>query len=263
MSEIQLRASDSDAVKYIAARASDLLALLPAGKSERFVDTLVNHCRTNTDLAQADPKTVLQAAYAAARAGLIVGTGDAYIVRYGTQAQLQISFKGLQRLAHLSGHAVDIGAFDVHEADEFEPYLDGFSHFKRALKDRGPYLGTAAYAKLRNGEMATIFLDAEAMNKRQQFASKGKRSTPWNEWTVEMRYKTAVRYLIQRGKVLLDPDASEAVTMQEAQWTVQEARPQRSYRAQLTTTPAPDEPLMLDGEIPVIDLDADTTEEVE
>ena len=30
MSDIQLRASDSDAVKYIAARASDLLALLPA-----------------------------------------------------------------------------------------------------------------------------------------------------------------------------------------------------------------------------------------
>ena len=43
--------------------------------------------------------------------------------------------------------------------------------------------------------------------------------------------------------------------MQEAQWTVQEARPQRSYRAQLSTPTT--EPMMLDGEIPIIDVHAD------
>lgn len=125
--------------------------------------------------------------------------GHAYLVPYGTDCQLIISYKGMIALARRSGEIVSIEARAVYERDSFSlrfgidatvehvPYLDG---------ERGPLKFVYAVAKLAGGGVQLDVMnrtEVEAIRNR----SKAGKSGPWVTDFDEMAKKTVLRRLFK------------------------------------------------------------------
>ena len=87
---------------------------------------MLNSLRKNPDLQRCDIASLWEAMDAAAVAGIEIGgpTPLAYLVPYGKQCQLIISYRGLMELARRSGKVKNIAVGVVHEGDEFVPPAD-------------------------------------------------------------------------------------------------------------------------------------------
>jgi recombination protein RecT len=109
---------------------------------------------------------------------------------------LDISYRGLKKIAEDSGSVLTAVAEIVREGDEFE-WIDKltrpvhkFDVFATAA-DRGPVRGAYCMAVLHNGITQVEALPMEQLNKIRA-CSKGE-SGPWIDWPEEMMKKSAVR----------------------------------------------------------------------
>lgn len=102
-----------------------------------------------------------------------------------------------------AGMVASIHARIVYENDyyEFEEGMDHPIHRKpkpfATMAERGPAIGTYAYAKMKDGTLSTVVeMNMDEVNKRRK-ASRGANSpySPWNTWPDEMIRKCAVRGL--------------------------------------------------------------------
>src|SRR5262245_40803662 len=171
--------------------------------ADRMSRIALTEFRKNPRLSQCDPRSVFAAVIQASQLGLEPGLmGQAYLIPYGSECQLQIGYQGLLDLVRRSGLVESIEAHVVYSGDKFtykagltttlehEPNFDG---------DRGEMRLAYAVARLKGGgshaEVMTRH-QIEANRDRSQnvvSARRGGKSTPWDTDTEEMWRKTVLR----------------------------------------------------------------------
>ncbi len=253
-----VRENDHKFLLQLDKRAPELMAFLPADAQARFMRTCIDHLRNRRDLLdQCDPASIYSAVHSAARLALEIGAQnnpgvDAYLVKFGTTCQLLVGYGGLIKLMKLSGDAVDVGATPVYEGEHYRLSMGQLvEHEGDPAKWSNPILFWYGWAKLRNGQTAIQIVPPAEMEARRIEGIK-KKDSPWKSHPRQMEYKTAVRELVNRKRVMLDPAVAGVLTQLEAQYTVIEHEPRHSAiaRASLHALPAGHNLPAIDHETP-------------
>lgn len=149
--------------------------------------------------ANKNPQSVHLAMINVASTGLTLNpaNGYAYLVPRDGAIHLDISYKGLIKIATDTGSIRWAQADLVHEADTFvyhgpakEP-----EHRADAFRDRGEVVGAYCIAKTSDGDYLTEIMPVEDLEKirSKSMAYAKKKSGPWAEWFGEMAKKAVVK----------------------------------------------------------------------
>ncbi len=151
-----------------------------------------------------NPQSLLDAMTNVAAIGLSLNPADklAYLIpRKINNVQsccLDISYRGLSRVAIDSGAVEFIRADDVFSNDKFEYYgpIDKPVH-QYARGDRGELECTYAVAKTKGGDYLCEVMEVDELNKIRDCSEMYKRhqSGPWVDFPQEMRKKTVIKRL--------------------------------------------------------------------
>tara|TARA_Y100000004_G_scaffold196238_1_gene265624 strand:- start:2093 stop:2665 length:573 start_codon:yes stop_codon:yes gene_type:complete len=180
-------------------------------------------------------------------AGLEPDGRRAYLIPYGTEATVIISYMGLIELMRRSGDVTSVRAETVCEHDDFEWFNGLITHTVDWRKPRGEVQAVYAEACLKDGtHQSTVMTkdEVEAIRKRSKAGNSGPWKTDWGE----MAKKTAVRRL---SKMLpLSSEIMDHMTKDDSQFNhsgassnpfVQEALEQNPAIEVETATVADDE----------------------
>lgn len=166
-----------------------------------------------SDLAGADPQTVLNSAFIAAALKLPIekNLGFAYIIPYknrkeGTStAQFQIGYKGLVQLALRSGQIKKLNALEIYEGQikSFNPLTEEIEFDMSAPKTE--VVGYAAYMELVNGFSKIIYIPKEDMERHADKYSQAfrydknykKSSSVWSTDFDSMAKKTVIKMILK------------------------------------------------------------------
>jgi len=168
---------------------------------------------TNPSLAGANIESVIKAGMQIVNAGLNPNPlfGQAYVVKYGQNVQLQIGYKGWVLLAYRAGWQVR--AVPVYKCDEFEYQFGGLSdriifkpNFDQREEDNGGWVhenlrGVIVYAKDPKGNEFTEFVSfkkLEQLRTKSPNQKEGELKYIWLEWAEEMYKAKALKYVITR-----------------------------------------------------------------
>lgn len=192
------------------------IALVMAGKTpeerkqqaERFLRICVTALRTNAQLADCDPNSLLGAMMTAAQLNLEPNTpqGLAYLIPYKREATFQIGYKGLLQLAYRSGLVASINADVVYRAEVDAglfrfyrgacPRIEHETDILRPELRRGDLVAAYAACTLRGGESLLRLVDAGDIERaRKMSRSRNSEHSPWNTHPEAMWCKTALRRL--------------------------------------------------------------------
>lgn len=141
------------------------------------------------------PNTIRNAVINVATVGLTLNEsfGYAYLVPRKGVACLDISYKGLLKLATDSGSLLWAKAVLVYETDKFE--IQGidrmpFHKFDPFRKDRGEIIGGYCAAKLHNGD---YLIDTMSRDDLDHVRTTSKTDAIWSTWGEEMMKKTLIK----------------------------------------------------------------------
>lgn len=195
-------------------------------RPNQIVRTLFNTIEANPYILQkCTPISIGKCLIRAATYGLEISSGQlghCYIVPYGSEAQLQLSYKGIKELVRRSGQGMlfmDV----VHEGDEFRDCGQDEKpvHVKTDDPDRYSKPVTHAYAFMRftNGFVVSrVMSRAACIAHRNNYSQNWKRSqkadNPWHEKNAafgKMCAKTCVHALANDGDIPLSADLREAM----------------------------------------------------
>lgn len=146
------------------------------------------------------PNTIRNAVINVATIGLTLNPafGLAYIVPRDGVACLDISYKGLMRLATDSGSILWVKAVLVYENDKFE--IQGVDRMPFHKFDpyrpekRGEIIGGYCAAKLHNGDYLVDTMSREELDQIRATSKSAKSSySPWNTFPLEMMKKTLIK----------------------------------------------------------------------
>lgn len=208
--------------------ADDKLAgLLPEHvKPESLVRVVLGEMVKTPKLRECSPRSLQLALLDAGRLGLEIGGGplaEAYLIpRYdktirGQAASLQISYRGLTKLARNSGEIKTIHADVVYRGDHFRVVMGespAVEHEPDWSVDRSDANIVAAYAVVitKDGGVYYDVVSRTDIEAARKAGSSGQgRSTPWDNWYGRMARKTALRRLLMGGTVPLSARMSEYV----------------------------------------------------
>ena len=185
-----------------------------------FVSSLVSAVNTNPDLGKCTNSSLLSAALLGHSLKLPQSPqlGMFYFVPYTnkngtTEAQFQISYKGLLNLAQRSGQYKKIHVTDIREGElksydpiedtyEFDPVTD------MAKRLELPVIGYYAYYELLNGYRETLYWSREKMEAHAKKYSASYRNgwgtSIWKSDFDKMAYKTMLRQLISRAPMSVE-----------------------------------------------------------
>lgn len=169
---------------------------------DRMLRICLTELRKSEALQRANPLSFLAAVIQCSQLGLEPGSGlgHAYLVPYGSEVQPIIGYRGMIELARRSGQIVSIGAFLVHERDQFELRfgLDpDIKHVPAWNVDPGPIVAAYAVAKLKDGGTQFEVMSRTQLDEVKAAATKGKRGSPWFDHFDEMARKTVIRRLFK------------------------------------------------------------------
>ncbi len=178
----------------------------------------------NKNLANCNVDSVLQAGFEIVRAGLNPNPifGQAYVVPYGKQAQLQIGYKGWIALGYRYGWK--FRAVAVYNCDKFDMQFNGLTdnydftpNWEEREDDNGGWVhsnlkGVIVYAKDNIGNEFTEFVSFKKLEKlRMQNEFQTKEFTEkltnkygklfdnlWYKWAEEMYKAKALKYVVTR-----------------------------------------------------------------
>lgn len=168
-----------------------------------FMSSVISVANGNPMLRKADPMSIIGAAMVAATLQLqVVPTlGQAYIIPYGNQAQIQIGYLGLLQLCMRSGQFKHIIAVPVHEGelvsgDEFNENWT----FDKSKKKSNAVVGYYARFDLVNGFSKAAYWDvAQVKNHATKFSQafrKGQ-SSPWTSDFDAMACKSVLKSILK------------------------------------------------------------------
>lgn len=195
------------------------------GKSApAFISSVVSTVNNNPALQKCDPQSILSAAINAATLKLAVNPnlGQAYLVAYNNQCQLQIGWKGLIQLAQRSKRYKSITAVAVYEGEilSFNKFTEEVTYGDR-ISDT--LIGFFARFELIDGFTKSMFWSTAAMEQHALKYSKSYRYDKQNNRSVSMwssnfeamGIKTLLRRLLsQYGPMSID-DHSMAFALSE------------------------------------------------
>ena len=173
------------------------------GNGQQFVASLLSVVTNNNLLAKATNESIMTAAMKAAVLNLPIepSLGYAYIVPYKNQAQFQIGYKGLIRLAQRSGQVTRLNAGEVYESQYkgFNPLTEDLEVDMTAIpKEKEKVVGYFAFMRLVNGFEKTVFwtkerVQAHGKKYSQSFSSK---YSPWQSDFDAMARKTVLKHML-------------------------------------------------------------------
>ena len=149
--------------------------------------------------ANKNPKSVHLAMINVASTGLTLNPAHAYaylIPRDGAIC-LDISYKGLIKIATDTGSVLWVRADLVHEADEFTYHGPAAmpQHKANPFKERGEVVGVYCIAKTRDGDILTEVMDYAELEKirGKSMSYAKKKSGPWVDWFAQMAKKAVIK----------------------------------------------------------------------
>jgi len=189
-------------------------ALPPHITPERFTRVVLTAVNSNPDIAQADRRSLYEAAMKAAQDGLLPDGREAAFVVYNTKvtekgkpdrwikkAQYLPMVNGLIKKIYNSGQIATIEAAVVYENEEFNYELGdnaSLSHKPKLTGDKGKPILAYAIAKTKDGSIFREVMTAEEINAVRE-VSRAKDSGPWaGSFYTEMWKKSVVRRLSKR-----------------------------------------------------------------
>jgi len=188
--------------EYIEVKRPEIASMLPSHVNvERFLKSAMLAVARDRNLQECTPLSLFTAVVNAAELGLdfTPARGHAYLVKYGTSAQMMPGFRGMIDLAKRTGDVSQIEAHIVHDADRFEMEFGTtpkLVHVPEIRKPTGKPIGVYAVAHFNDGTSQFEFMSIEqvdAIRKRSKAANNG----PWVTDYMEMARKTVVRRLFK------------------------------------------------------------------
>jgi recombination protein RecT len=184
--------------------------------------------------ANKNPQSVHLAMINVASTGLTLNPahGYAYLVPRDQAIVLDISYKGLIKIATDTGAVLWARADLVHEQDEFIYHGPAAmpEHKANPFRERGEVIGVYCIAKTRDGDILTEVMDKAELDKirgKSDLYAKRK-SGPWVEWFAQMAKKAVIKrasktwpYTERTDKLL---DAIDLANVNEGGYTL-EAEP--------------------------------------
>lgn len=180
-------------------------AILPAHLNTNTFMTLALGALRNAELANAarnNPLALMVALTNCARLGHQPNTEAFYLVPFKGVITGIEGYRGVVERIYRAGGTSSVHARVVRANDHYE-FEEGMSvpvhRYPRFATDadRGPRVGTFAYAKLRDGGFSQVIeMNADTVE-RHRAASPGSGGpmSPWNKWTDSMWVKTPTREL--------------------------------------------------------------------
>lgn len=198
--------------------AQSLMDSDPA-KVKRIAAYMANAALKSPSLYGANKDSIIKVMLDCCANGIEPNGRDAYVLPYktkfGTVAQLIVSYQGMITLAMKSERIASIRAEVVCEHDDFAWTNGEITHHIDWKKPRGPMVAVYAEATYKDGHKQTTVLTKEEVDKTRA-RSKAKDGGPWVTDYEEMAKKTAVRRL---AKYLpLSPDAVAAIQTDDEQF---------------------------------------------
>lgn len=151
-------------------------------------------------VANRNPMSVQLAMYNAASTGLTLNPANAYayLVPRDNAIKLDISYKGLIKIATDTGSILWGRAELVYEADTFVyngPALAPAHTAQPFKKDRGELVGVYCIAKTHGGDILTEVMDIAELEKirDKSDAWAKKKAGPWRDWFTEMARKAVIK----------------------------------------------------------------------
>ena len=167
--------------------------------SDKFIAVALRELKNTPKLLDASVPSLLGALLGAAQLGLEPGgpLGHAYLVPYGKEVQLIVSYKGMEQLAYRSGIVASINARVVREGDVFDFEFGSNEFIKHRPKAGVGGEVTHAYciARLVTGGQVMVVLFREDIDRRRP-SSKAK-GGPWDTDYDEMARKSAIRAIFR------------------------------------------------------------------
>ena len=168
-----------------------------------FMSSVISVANGNPQLRRAQPMSIIGAAMVAATMQLqVVPTlGQAYLIPYGTQCQLQVGYLGILQLCQRSGQFKKILAAPVHEGeyisgDEFdEDYI-----FDKKQRKSDKVIGYMAKFELLNGFTKVTYWDVDKVKAHASKFSQAFRAgynSPWKSDFDAMAMKTVLKSILK------------------------------------------------------------------
>lgn len=182
--------------------------------TQQFLSSVLSLYNSNDSLKQLDPVKLYNCCLMAAAIKLPFNSnlGQAYIIAYKGEPQLQIGWKGFIQLAQRSGQFKTIGANAVYENEiaGIDP-MTGEISFDFKLKKEGKVVGYMAYFRLLNGFEKNLYMTTEELERHgKRYSQTFKRNMGvWVDNFDAMALKTVI-------KLLLNKFAPLSIDMQKA-----------------------------------------------
>lgn len=168
-----------------------------------FMSSVISVANGNPQLRRAQPMSIIGAAMVAATMQLqVVPTlGQAYLIPYGSQCQLQVGYLGILQLCQRSGQFKKILAAPVHEGeyisgDEFdEDYI-----FDKKQRKSDKVIGYMAKFELLNGFTKVTYWDVDKVKAHASKFSQAFRAgynSPWKSDFDAMAMKTVLKSILK------------------------------------------------------------------
>jgi len=161
---------------------------------ERFARIAITAMSRTPKLMQCSPASVMKCLLDLSAVGLEPDGRRAYLIPYGTDATLIISYMGLVELIRRSGDVISIRAETVCEKDGFTWTNGNVNHSVNWREDRGNIQAVYAEAVMKSGERQSAVMTLAEVNAIRDRSKSGS-SGPWKTDYAEMAKKTAVRRL--------------------------------------------------------------------
>ncbi len=197
----------------------------------------------NKNLANCNVESVLQAGFEIVRAGLNPNPlfGQAYVVPYGKNAQLQIGYKGWIALGYR--HGWKFRAVAVYNCDKFSYEFGGLTdkynfvpNWEERQEENGEWVyknlkGVIVYAEDSKGNAFTNFVSKGKLEKirlKSQNQKDGGLQHIWLEWAEEMYKAKALKYVITR--LPIQEEILEAAGKEDAEIITEAEQPKQTTK---------------------------------
>lgn len=190
-------------------------------------------------IANQNPTSVKLAMINVASTGLTLNpaNGYAYLVPRDNAIHLDISYKGLIKIATDTGAIRWARAELVHEADTFVYHGPATApeHRSEPFKERGEAIGVYCIAKTSDGDILTEIMPRDELEKirSKSMAYAKSKSGPWAEWFDQMAKKSVIKRAsktwpyTERSDVL--SHAVEIANASEGGYDLEPEKPERVY----------------------------------
>lgn len=175
-------------------KAQFALALPKHLDADRFARVAITALTRTPKLQECTQESFFRCMMDLSAMGLEPDNRRAYLIPYGKECTLIVSYMGLVELVRRSGDVTSIRAETVCERDGFEWENGNIKHAVNWLEDRGSMKAVYAEAKFASGETQSCVLtkaEVDGIKNRSRAGQSG----PWVTDYSEMAKKTAVRRL--------------------------------------------------------------------